>query len=81
MALCSGPTILIEAIRRYRAKEEEDVKRMLGMWVSELEPALAYGPTHVEIGGIRMSNMFPQLIGLTVAGRPVGSEQLIVIRR
>lgn len=55
---------IVEAILRI---DETEVSRMLGQWVSELEPALAYGPNG-------------QLLGLTSADIPVGVIAPIVVK-
>lgn len=50
----------------YFSAMNDDVRRMLGLWVSELEPALVY----TKRG---------DLVGLTIADLPIGSETFIVI--
>jgi hypothetical protein len=55
------------ALRQVRA-EEATVRRMLGEWVSELEPALAR----------RASD--GALVGLTLADIPLGETAPIVVR-
>lgn len=63
--------LLVDTTRRYAqqkaAADEACVREMLGRWVSELEPAVAYGP-------------FGDIIGLTLAASPVGSYPPICVR-
>lgn len=49
--------------RKLAAAFEAEVRRMLGLWVSECEPGLAWGPEG--------------LLGLTLAGDP-GPARIIV---
>ena len=62
-----APAASMEAIqRKLAAAFEAEVRRMLGLWVSECEPGLAWGPEG--------------LLGLTLAGDP-GPARIIVPSR
>lgn len=61
------PAATMEAMRRKLAAAfEAEIRRMLGLWVSECEPGLAWGPEG--------------LLGLTLAGDP-GPAHIIVPSR
>lgn len=55
-----------EMIRKL-ALDEALIRRMLGEWVSGLEPSVLYGPGYV-------------IIGLTIAGLPLGVVAPVVVR-
>jgi hypothetical protein len=57
--------IAIEISRRRRQEQEAEIRRLLGQWVSGLEPVICYGPGY-------------ELLGLGIAA-DIGRDQNIVL--
>lgn len=55
------------AVENHHAREECLIRKMLGKWVSELEPSVARGCEG-------------ELLGLTIADLPIGSDMLLVVK-
>ncbi len=53
------------AVRRKLARDEQIIRELLGRWVSELEPCVAYDPDF-------------EIIGLCPANAPLGSSPFIL---
>jgi len=66
-----GDRLDAAGVKRYQQvclrREEELVRAMLGLWVSELEPAV-------------LRNRGGGMLGLTIAGIPVGARAPVVVR-
>jgi hypothetical protein len=63
------PELIKQIMTEHYRRQEDEVRRMLGCWVSELEPVLAF--KHDETG--------MHLVGLTIPS-PVGTKPPIVVR-
>jgi hypothetical protein len=55
-----------DVIAHQAARNEAEIRRLMGLWVSELDPVLCYGPGN-------------ELLGLGIS-TPIGAQACVVVR-